>query len=59
MSLDSAGAAPTGARPLVGKRYRCDTCGTELLVLRPGTNPVKCHGAEVVRIDLKPLPASD
>lgn len=32
----------------VGKRYRCEKCGTELIVTRPGEGQVKCCGQPMV-----------
>jgi len=32
----------------VGKRYRCEKCGTELIVTRPGDGQVKCCGQPMV-----------
>lgn len=53
--------AAASGRPLtlVGKRYRCERCGTEILVLRPGTSPVLCHDQPMATIELRPLPSSD
>lgn len=27
----------------VGKRLRCETCGSEVIVTRSGQGPVRCH----------------
>lgn len=44
---------------LVGKRYRCATCGTEVLVTRGGASAVVCHGAAMPVVEPRPLPSSD
>jgi hypothetical protein len=51
-------AAPGGGNKL-GKRYRCETCGTEILCLRPGSGTFHCHGAPMAIIQLAALPSSD
>jgi len=33
----------------MGKRYRCDKCGTELIVTRAGEGGVKCCGQPMVK----------
>lgn len=33
----------------MGKRYRCDKCGTELIVTRAGEGGVKCCGQSMVK----------
>jgi hypothetical protein len=43
----------------LGKRYVCAHCATQLLVVKPGTGELKCHG-EAMSIEApKPLPSSD
>jgi len=43
----------------LGKRYLCDTCGTEVLCNKPGTGAVECCGQEMKLKEAKPLPSSD
>jgi hypothetical protein len=44
---------------LLGKRYVCARCATQLLVVKPGHGALECHG-EPMSVDApKPLPASD
>ncbi len=33
----------------MGKRYRCEKCGTELIVTRAGDGEVKCCGQPMVK----------
>jgi hypothetical protein len=43
----------------LGKRYVCAQCATQLLVVKPGSGSLECHG-ELMSVDApKPLPASD
>lgn len=44
---------------LMGKRYVCEHCNTQLLVARPGDGELTCHGAAMQVEAPKPLPASD
>lgn len=55
--MSEGGPAPS--LPLVGKRFRCERCGTEVLVLRAGAQPVMCHGDRMRPIELRPLPSAD
>jgi desulfoferrodoxin-like iron-binding protein len=43
----------------VGKRYRCNACGTEILCLHAGEGEFTCHDEPMEVIRLRPLPASD
>jgi hypothetical protein len=43
----------------LGKRYRCATCETEILCVRPGSGTFACHGAPMEIIQLTALPSSD
>jgi hypothetical protein len=43
----------------LGKRYLCETCGTEALCNKPGTGAVECCGQEMKIKEAKPLPSSD
>jgi len=44
---------------LVGKRYRCETCGTELMCVKKGDGRFHCHGSPMAVVSAKPLPSSD
>ena len=44
---------------LLGKRYRCETCGTEVLCTKPGEGVAVCCGNNMVEQQPKPLPSSD
>ncbi len=43
----------------LGKRYRCQVCGTEVLCVKSGTGSVTCCGKEVEVQEPKPIPSSD
>ncbi|MDT7943355.1 MAG: hypothetical protein RQ985_02250 [Dehalococcoidia bacterium] len=43
----------------LGKRYRCNTCGTEVLCIRPGDGSVECCGAAMELLQPKVLPSAD
>ena len=43
----------------VGKRYRCATCGTELMCVKAGPGHFHCHGTAMELVTAKPLPSSD
>lgn len=43
----------------LGKRYVCSHCATQLLVSKPGSGTLECHGAPMTIEAPKPLPASD
>jgi desulfoferrodoxin-like iron-binding protein len=47
------------AAPQLGKRYRCQQCGTEVLCLKPGGGVLRCHGQPMTPLQLRPLPSSD
>jgi len=49
--------APDAAQ--IGKRYRCQKCGGEVLVLRGGTAPLSCHDTPMLIVQIRPLPVSD
>lgn len=40
---------------LLGKRFRCEGCGTEILCIKPGEGEVKCCGASVSLVQPKVL----
>ena len=44
---------------LIGKRYRCDQCSTEVLVTRPGTGEPSCCAKPMDLLAPKDLPAAD
>jgi hypothetical protein len=48
-----------GATNTLGKRYRCETCGVEVLCLKGGDGAFECHERPLTIIELAPLPASD
>ena len=43
----------------LGRRYRCDECGTTVLCTKGGTGTIRCHGAEMVVQQPRKLPSSD
>lgn len=43
----------------LGKRYRCDACGTEVLCSKVGERKPVCCDKEVRIQEPKPLPSSD
>jgi len=43
----------------LGKRYKCEVCGTEILCIKGGPGPVTCCGKEVKIQEAKPIPSSD
>ena len=43
----------------LGKRYKCEVCGTEILCIKAGTGSVTCCGKEVKLQEPKPIPSSD
>lgn len=44
---------------LLGKRYRCEVCGLELLCVKPGGGRFSCHGKPLEPVTMTALPASD
>lgn len=44
---------------LLGKRYVCTQCGTEILCTKPGPGVIECCGAELQVKEAKPVPSSD
>lgn len=44
---------------MLGKRYRCGVCGTELLCTKAGDGTPFCCGVEMQIQDPKPLASSD
>jgi hypothetical protein len=43
----------------LGKRYICDTCGTEVLCNKAGTGALECCTGEMKLKEAKALPSSD
>jgi ribosomal protein L37AE/L43A len=43
----------------LGKRYLCETCGTEVLCNKPGAGSIVCCDKEMAIKEAKPLPSSD
>jgi Desulfoferrodoxin, N-terminal domain len=44
---------------LVGKRYHCETCATEVICVKAGSGQIVCHGRPMDLLAAKPLPATD
>ena len=44
---------------LLGKRFFCEKCGTELLCTKSGNGAVKCCDKEMLLGQTKPLPSAD
>ena len=43
----------------LGKRYRCEACGTEALCTKAGEGQLECCGKEMALQEPKPIPSSD
>ncbi len=43
----------------LGKRYRCEVCGTEVLCTKVGEGTVTCCKKEMTPQEPRPLPSSD
>ena len=43
----------------IGKRYRCETCGTEALVTKPSTGELNCCSAPMELVQPKQVASSD
>jgi rubrerythrin len=43
----------------LGKRYKCEHCGTEILCTKAGEGQPACCDKEMQVIEPKPLPSSD
>ena len=43
----------------MGKRYKCEECGTEALCTKAGGGQPACCDKEMQVMDPKPLPSSD
>ncbi len=44
---------------VLGKRYMCEKCGTEVLCNKAGAGGVECCDTEMKIKEAKPLPSSD
>lgn len=44
---------------MLGKRYLCESCGTEALCNKAGGGSISCCGVEMKPKEAKPLPSSD
>ena len=52
-------AAPLKTGSVLGKRYFCEKCGTEVLCSKAGTGILECCGELMKLKEAKPLPSSD
>ena len=43
----------------IGKRYRCEACGTEVLAIKPGDGELSCCGQPMAILDPKAIPSGD
>jgi len=43
----------------LGKRYRCEECGTEALCTKPGEGTLTCCGKEMKVQEPRPVPSAD
>jgi hypothetical protein len=43
----------------LGKRYTCEECGAQVLIVKSGEGALECHGKEMEIAAPKPLPSSD
>ena len=43
----------------LGKRFRCEVCGTEVLCTKAGDGIVVCCDKEMIIQEPRPLPSSD
>lgn len=43
----------------VGKRYECESCGSQIICVKPGQGRFSCHGKPMGLLEAKPLPSSD
>jgi hypothetical protein len=44
---------------VLGKRYQCETCGTEVLCNKAGEGSFMCCETQMKIKEVKPLPSSD
>jgi hypothetical protein len=51
---------PSEGEPVtLGKRYTCEACGAEALIIKGGQGQLSCHGVAMVVAQPKILPSSD
>jgi desulfoferrodoxin-like iron-binding protein len=43
----------------LGKRYKCEVCGTEVLCTKAGKGEFSCCDKQMKVLEPKPLPSSD
>ncbi len=43
----------------VGKRFKCETCGSEVLVTKPGDGELQCCTAVMVLVEPKKTASAD
>jgi desulfoferrodoxin-like iron-binding protein len=43
----------------MGKRYRCETCGTEVLATKAGEGQLQCCSQPMTAVDPKAIPSGD
>lgn len=43
----------------LGKRYRCQVCGTEVLCVKGGPGDAKCCDKDMELVQPRPIPSSD
>ena len=43
----------------LGKRYRCEDCGTEVLCTKAGEGTIMCDDKEMTPQEPRPIPSSD
>jgi hypothetical protein len=43
----------------LGKRYKCETCGTEVLCIKGSDGEVHCCGSPMILLQPKVLPSAD
>jgi len=43
----------------IGKRYECETCGSQLMCVKRGEGRFHCHRVAMSLLSAKPLPSSD
>jgi len=43
----------------IGKRYTCESCGTQVLAIKAGDGELECCSAPMVLMDPKPIPSGD
>ncbi len=43
----------------LGKRFQCETCGTEVICIKAGEGAVECCGTAMTLLQPKVLPSAD